>query len=126
MTFTNSAASKGFFSFPVIWKEKRFARDASVSMLSLFNRLREDNPALDRISLYKNFVRAYLKVDAKVATDILEKAEESFASWPTERPLKFADIVHYIIVIEYMRKNKLGAIGPHFKEIVDETIPYQF
>ena len=40
--------------------------------------------------------------DLNEAEAVLSWAEQSFASWPTERALTFSDVVHYMAVSEYL------------------------
>jgi hypothetical protein len=40
------------------------------------------------------------------ANAILQRAEESFATWPNERPLTFRDVVHYLAVTECLSDDK--------------------
>ena len=44
--------------------------------------------------------------DATGANTILRHAEESFATWPNERPLTFRDVVHYLAVTECLSDDK--------------------
>lgn len=42
-----------------------------------------------------------LRTDVKGADAVLQKADESFAWWPTTREINFADVVHMIAILEY-------------------------
>jgi hypothetical protein len=45
---------------------------------------------------------AYTGVDEDEADMVLRRAEQSFATWPNERELTFADVVHYVAVSQYL------------------------
>jgi hypothetical protein len=60
------------------------------------------HPGLARRSLYQKVVMARNGVDEDEASAIVRRAEQSFATWPKERELTFADVVHYVAVSEYL------------------------
>jgi hypothetical protein len=119
--------SGAFFSFPQLWKEKRFIRESSLEVLKLYVLERSANPKLNRRNLYIRVAARYLDVNNEAAEKVVRRAEESYASWPCERDLKLIDLAHYMIVNEYIDNNDIGVgLGPHFKEIVEELVPYNY
>lgn len=113
------------FSLPLKWREKRFARSASHEILKLFANERAANPNLNSREIYVRVAAQRMQASADVARRAVRSAEDSFASWPYDRDLRFNDVVHYLVINEFMEINNVAdGVGPHIKEIVEEVIPY--
>jgi transposase len=84
------------------WQEKHHAAKTSRELLKLYQTIAAARPGLKREELYRQIVMRRLGVTLAAADAVLDRATESFASWPVERPLTFGDVVHYLAVSEYL------------------------
>jgi hypothetical protein len=105
------------------WRERTYARRTSRELLELYHRLATAAPDLTGRSLYERVVAERTGLDSKGVRVIVQRAEESFADWPVERPLMFRDIVLYLI-LEKRGSSAIdiagarGALGGAVAEIV--------
>jgi hypothetical protein len=116
------ARSLGVF---IACAERRYAKEASEQLLRLFWGERRERPELKARALYEAVIARRLGSNLTVsAADIVRRAEQSFATWPGEREVKFRDVVHYQIFEEYMRQGKTR-VGTRtdFGEAVARIIP---
>jgi len=81
--------------------ERRFARRVSRELRALHAAVAQANPGLRGRDLYRRIAMERLKTDAKGADALLQKADESFAWWPTTREITYIDVVHMIAIVEY-------------------------
>ncbi len=107
------------------WREKRFAVRTCADLLRLHEIVAALNPGLTGRALYRQIVAAHHGGDLAHADAVLESAEQSFAIWPVERALRFADVVHYLAASEFLA----GADGARWihadmKRIVAARIPH--
>jgi transposase len=84
------------------WQEKRHASKTSRELLKLHEAISAARPGLRKEDLYRQIVMTRLRVTLAAADEILDRATESFATWPVERPLTFRDVVHYLAVSELL------------------------
>lgn len=85
-----------------LWRQRRHAAGVSLELLKLLRFVAQRNPGLRGRMLYRRIVMLRLHADQATADRLLECAEESFASWPTPRDLKFADVVHWLAIEEFL------------------------
>lgn len=108
--------------------ERRYAKGASEELLKLFSREQSEHPALKGRALYEAVIARRLGPNPTVsASDIVRRAEESFADWPVERELRFRDVVHYQIFDEFMHQGEVRVgtrtnIGAAVARIIPEEI----
>lgn len=48
--------------------------------------------------LYARVVQEHLGCDENYARQVVEMAADSYARWPTPRPVSFRDVAHYLVV----------------------------
>ena len=119
------ARDLGLFAGPA---ERRYAKEASEQLLDLFRREQREHPELKGRALYEAVTARRLGLNPPVsATELVRRAEESFADWPVERDLRFRDVVHYLIFDEYMHAGKARAgtktnMGAVVARIIPEEI----
>jgi hypothetical protein len=119
------ARDLGLFAGPA---ERRYAKEASEQLLDLFWREQREHPELKGRALYEAVTARRLGLNPPIsATEIVRRAEESFADWPVERELRFRDVVHYLIFDEYMHAGKARAgtktnMGAVVARIIPEEI----
>jgi hypothetical protein len=84
------------------FRELRFARKAGRMALDRYQRLQITRPELSGRALYEVFVRERNAIGISAARAILQRAEASFAVWPSDRGLIFRDVVQYLVISEYL------------------------
>ncbi len=113
------------FAFLVPLQQRRFARRVSRELLALYHAQRARGGALPARDLYREIVSVRMRVDVVGAEALLDRAEESFASWPTPRALTFNDVVHLIVILEF-RATYGGTpwIRANLAQVVTGEIPH--
>ena len=107
------------------WRERRFASRVCRDMLRLHAETASRHPGLVGLPLYHHIVAARHGGSKLLADAILERAGQSFAEWPTSRPLNFRDVVHYVAVLEFVAANRNAHwIHADLKRLVSEAIPH--
>jgi hypothetical protein len=120
-------------SASVVWRrsiawaqhaERRFAKGASQQLLELFRHEQRERPELKGRALYEAVIARRLGSNPTLsAAEIVRRAAESFAGWPTDRELKFRDVVHYQVFDEYMRLSEVVGTRTNFRVAVAQIIP---
>ena len=106
------------------YAERRYAKGASQQLLELFRHEQRERPELKGRALYEAVIARRLGSNPILsAVEIVRRAEESFAHWPTDRELKFRDVVHYHIFDEYMRQSQEVGTRTNFGVAVAQIIP---
>ena len=105
--------------------ERHYARRASEQMLDLFHKERREHPDLTGWALYEAVAAQRLGDKPRMsATEVVKRAEESFTDWPVERPVRFRDVVHYLVFDEYMHSGKAReATKTNMGAVVARIIP---
>jgi len=107
-----------------IWRQSRHAKSVSHELLELHRSVAERHPNLRGRPLYRQIVMTRSRADTATADRTLRRAEESFAAWPTERDLKFADVVHYLAIEEFLTAHpEMEWTEVHMGRIVTARIP---
>jgi hypothetical protein len=85
--------------------------------------MRREEPQLIGKALYQRIVIQRSGLDIHAAAGVLRRAEQSFCEWPSDRDLKFRDVVRYIVIEEYLRSH--ATIGTHTNlgKVVARVIP---
>jgi hypothetical protein len=84
------------------WREGRHAARTSRQLLKLYRNAAASHPELDERNLFKQVVMERNRCGARVAEEILDNAERSFADWPVQRDLTLCDVVHYLSMSEFL------------------------
>src|SRR5258706_6472027 len=85
-----------------LWRQRRHAAVVSRELLKLHSRIAARYPDLKGRALYRQIVMVRSSTDLASADRMLMRAEQSFAAWPAQRDLTFADVVHYLAVEEFL------------------------
>ena len=110
--------------FMAAWREFRYSKKAARQALDRYQGLRADRPDLTGRVLYEAFVRDRNAIDASAARVILQRAEDSFATWPTDRDLKFMDVMKYLVISEYLISHpKRGGTSINMARVIEQVIP---
>lgn len=113
--------SRGLLS---AWRERRVARRASRESLRLYREIEAAQPELPAVARYRTVVARRTGLDEHGVRRVLEQAEDSFASWPVERPLRFRDVVQYLVVHECLQADpSLIGTRTRLTTIIAEVIP---
>jgi hypothetical protein len=107
-----------------IWRQSRHAKAVSHELLKLHRSVAERHPNLRGPTLYRQIVMVRSRADMATADRLLKRAEESFAAWPTQRDLRFADVVHYLAIEEFLAAHpETNWTQTHMGRIVTTRIP---
>jgi hypothetical protein len=103
--------------------ESWFAWQTSHELLDSYKRMHREEPQLIGKTLYEQIVIRRSGLDVNAAAGVLRRAEQSFCEWPSDRDLKFRDLVRYIVIEEYLRSH--AAVGTHTNlgKVVARVIP---
>ena len=104
-------------------RECRYAAETARELLKLHWIVSASHPGLPRRTIYQKVVMARTGGDEDDAREILRKAEQSFATWPKERELTFADVVHYMAVSEYLTADDRIATRINMGRLIAGRVP---
>jgi hypothetical protein len=90
------------------WRERRLAMHCCRHLVAIHDHLAHQQPWLSGRVLYLHVVAETFRGDFELAERMLRAAEQSYTIWPTDRPLHFSDVVHYVVVMQCQS----GACGP--------------
>jgi hypothetical protein len=107
-----------------VLRERRQARRASLALLELYHRIAAESPELTGVDRYERIVVERTGLDVNAARVLVQRAEESFAEWPVDRPLIFRDVVQYLVIQEHLAsapgvEGARSALG----DVVAEVVP---
>jgi transposase len=89
------------------WRERHLAARASRELMKLHRTVSAGHPGVTKLELYRHIVMARLNLSPTAADAVLDRATESFASWPVERALTYRDLVHYLVITAYLASDDL-------------------
>ena len=117
-----AAIAAGFLA----WREGLFAARVCREMLRLHGQTAADHPQLLGPSLYRRIVAARHDGSTVLADAILERASRSFTDWPASRALRFRDVVHDLVVVEFIATRRDARwIHVDLKRLVNKHIPVE-
>lgn len=106
------------------WRQGRYAARSSEQLLARFRGVSARHPEVSGRDLYRLFVMEHTRSDGCAADRVLDGAEESYALWPIPRPLTVCDVIHYLIVTEYLASHRRErAMSADIRHRVQEHIP---
>jgi hypothetical protein len=104
------------------WGDRRYARAESRRALRLFEATRRDCPDLAGPDLYAEVITRAAG-DAGLARRYVRRAEESFASWPAGREVRFRDVVSYVVYDARVVAAQRPSTQADIYSVVAEVIP---
>ena len=121
-------STRGFGAFALdmlgSWRARARARRASRALLRAYRRSKSARPDLGGLARYREVVARQTGLDEAGVRVVLERAESSFASWPAERPIRFRDVVQYLVAGECLAAAPTApGIRLRLAAIVAEEIP---
>jgi hypothetical protein len=123
-TSTTRSASKWLLVPGVrLLAESWFAWQASHELLDSYQRVHREEPELIGKTLYERIVIRRSGLDVNAAAGVLRRAEQSFCEWPSERDLKFRDVVRYIVIQEYLGSHTAVGTYTNMGKVVARVIP---
>ena len=90
-------------NFIATMRKRREIRHFCDESLNLYRQLEAQMPQASQTERYARFIELRSGVPAAVVPAVMRRAEESFADWPTERPLNFQDVVQYLAVTDCLK-----------------------
>lgn len=102
---------------------RRYALHKSREALGLYLRVQRERPDLRGRDLYREIVTRRGQQTTGADDNVLERSEQSFCTWPTRRELSFRDVVHYLVVSEYLRLRSGFGIQINMGAVVARVIP---
>ncbi len=109
------------------WREHSYAKRTSRRALQVYREVEACQPQLTGVTRYKEVVARQTGLDDTGVRRILAGAESSFALWPNERPLRFRDVVQYLVISKCLA-HEPTALGTRSRLtlIVEAEIPADY
>lgn len=106
------------------FREKRHAKRLVKSLLEAYSRVSAENADLSGKALYREVLLQTPEVDPQHVDNLLRSAEDSLDEWtnPDGRELGFREVVHYVVLMQYLKAGHAGAVVP-FGDVVNSLIP---
>src|ERR1700693_3401140 len=90
------------FDFLTSLRESSHVRRTCLDALKLYRDVAAEMPGASSLERYEQVVARRTGADPAGVARILRRAKESFASWPSERPLKFRHVAQYLAITEQL------------------------
>jgi hypothetical protein len=90
-------------NFVATMRERRQIRRFCDESLKLYRQVEAQMPQASQTERYARFIELRSGATPATVLTVMRRAEESFADWPTERPLNFQDVVQYLAVTDCLK-----------------------
>jgi hypothetical protein len=90
-------------NFVATMRERRQIRRFCDESLKLYRQVEAQMPEASQTERYARFIELRSGATPATVLTVMRRAEESFADWPTERPLNFQDVVQYLAVTDCLK-----------------------
>lgn len=84
---------------------------------------KRDESDLSGRNLYIQIVRRRSALSLAAANDLVKQAEESYCEWPRKRPLRYRDLVSYIVIYDLLREGARGGVRANVARVVARVVP---
>lgn len=112
------------FNFIAALHERRKIRRICVESLQLYRQVEIEMPQATNTARYVRVIERRSGADAGAVLKIMRLAEESFATWPVERPLNFRDIVQYMAVTDGLTMDiAVAGVGSRVVDFALHIVP---
>ncbi|MBS0395331.1 MAG: hypothetical protein JSR54_11935 [Proteobacteria bacterium] len=107
-----------------VWRHRATARAVSRESMRIYHEVVAARPELAGVLRYQEVVARQAGVDEREARAIVDRAEDSFASWPVGRAVTFRDVVQYLVVRRCLDGEPGGAgIRSRLVAIIADEVP---
>jgi hypothetical protein len=96
-------ATLGPLNFVAAIRERRQIRRFCDESLKLYRQVEAQMPQASRTERYGRFIELRSGATPATVPTVMRRAQESFADWPTERPLNLQDVVQYLAVTDCLK-----------------------
>jgi hypothetical protein len=111
------------FNFVTVLRERHQIRRICAETLKLYRRIEREKPGASSLERYARVIEVQSGADPDTVQTILRRTEESFATWPVERPLNFRDIVQYVAVTGGLKTDiAVTGVRSHFVDFVFDIV----
>ena len=90
-------------NFVAALRERQRVQRLCQDLMKLNARIGTDTPDLPVRERYRNLVQQQCGATPAASMAAIRRAEESFATWPKERPLTLRDIAQYLAVTDCLK-----------------------
>ena len=125
---SRAAASSGlaglWLTVTQFLREQWFAAQCCRQWRSRLESVRRDRPDLRGPELYALVLQRHLGLDPAQAAHLVDLADESYAQWPSPRPVNFRDVVHYLAATHLTGRH--GTVGSDIRPVINRHLPSQW
>ena len=105
-------------------RERSLARHRSRDLMKDYLEVAAASPDLQGVDQYRAVLARQPGLDPSTIEKIIRGAEDSFAIWPVDRPLKFRDVVQYLIVVDCLKAHPAAnGVRSRLTTIIAEEVP---
>jgi hypothetical protein len=105
-------------------RERSLARNRSRDLMRDYLNVAAASPGLHGVDQYRAVLARQPGLNPDAIEKVIRGAEDSFAIWPVERPLKFRDVVQYLIVVDCLKANPdTTGVRSRLTTIIAEEVP---
>jgi hypothetical protein len=114
-----------FHDFPtiIIAAELWHAWRTSRQLRHWYRLTQRDQKELSRRNLYIQIMHRRSALSMEAANELIDQAEDSYCEWPTRRPLRYRDLVLYIVIDDLMRQSARGGVRANVASVVARVVP---
>jgi hypothetical protein len=112
------------FNFFAARRERKQIRCICEESLTLYRQIEIEMPQAANRDRYARLIERRSGADADAVLRFLRRAEESFATWPIERPLSLRDIVQYMVVTdEFKTDTAVDGVRSRAVDLAVDIVP---
>ncbi len=112
------------FGFLSTMREIHHVKRACRECLQLYRRVQREKAGSTATERYAYVVAGRTGADTNGVNAIIRRVEESFAVWPTERPVNFRDVVQYLAITECLSEAMSeSGVRAEVSSVVAKLIP---
>lgn len=120
-TWLDEALSQ--FTFIATWRERQKTRRLCAALVALYREFEAQKPDSVAGDRYAQIIERFTGADHSLVIRSLRLAEESFASWPIERPLNLRDIAQYLAVTDGLKTDiAVSGVRSRLVDCVIDTV----
>jgi hypothetical protein len=108
----------------LLWQERRDVEELCRALRPLYERTHADSPELAGEALYAQLVQSHLGITSAAAADLVAGAVESYAQWPTPRPVRLRDVVHYLAATQLAQEH--GRVAGDVRPVIQKFLPSEW